>query len=235
VDPWILNTNNGQKRWISLKQEFQNGIVIICSTSMQSDQGSADWVSITYSKYSSLISRPIIIDSLKQVFSQSYFKTDSDELDVVVKLKDGSISYPTNFRTKTKIQIDADAQSYASSNPIYSLGNFTYIDEESKIQFESTIHYLQSRNVTVILLLPPYHPIVYQKFITDPQYSKVRDVESYFRYFASKENIDIIGSYNPNLMNLTSIDFYDGMHPSTETMDKILAGYLSLKHRNCSA
>ena len=64
--------------------------------------------------------------------------------------------------------------------------------------------------------------IVYDKLTTDPQYSMVNEVESYFREFALSENITVTGSYDPNLLNLASADFYDGMHPTREAIDKIL-------------
>lgn len=222
VDPWILNANNNQNRWTSLKQEYQNGIARICSTSLQYNPDSEN-IGSNIDRYFSLISRPIIIASIMEIFRESYYPTDCDELDVAVRLKDGAFSDPSSSRIKTIGQIDSSANEYANRNPIYSLGNFTYIDKDSKTRFESTIHYLKTKNVTVILFLPPYHPIVYQKMKTDSRYMIVGEVERYFKDFALMENIQTVGSYDPNLLNLSSIDFYDGQHPSRETIKKIFA------------
>lgn len=239
VDPWILNANNQQGRWISLRDEYQHGVAKIFSTpvppehnpdnisSSDIDPGIGFYISTDINRYSSLISRPIIIKSIIGLLNNQnqtpYFQTDLEESDVAIKIKDGSLSYPANFRDRTVEQIDKDASDYANSDPIYSLGGFTQIDEKSKFLFESTIRYLKSRNTTIIMFLPPYNPIVYNKMTSDPKYSNVKEVESYIKEFASIENITIVGSYDPNCLNLTSMDFYDGMHPRREGIDKIFA------------
>ena len=225
VDPWILNSHNYQGRWKSLSTEYENGVEYIYANSIVKNQDS-NGIYTNIDPYLSLISRPIIIKSLQQLFSHQergeYFPTELEELDVAIKLKDGTISYPASSKNKTVEEINSGAIEYANREPIYSLGHFTKIDEQSKSLFESTIHYLQNRNTTIVLFLPPYHPIVYDKLTTDPQYSMVNEVESYFREFALSENITVIGSYDPNLLNLASADFYDGMHPTREAIDKIL-------------
>ena len=219
VDPWILNAYSGQNRWETLKDEYQNGVARIGSMPVRSEQD------LIIHRYSSLISRPIVIESINRLLNNqnktSYFQTDLEELDVRIILKDGSIVMPADARNRNVNKVDIDASEHANSDPLYSLGNFTQIDEKSKSQFESTIHYLKSRNVTIILWLAPYHPILYNKMSNDLQYSNVKKSELYFRTFASTENITIIGSYDPNVMNLTSGDFYDYMHPRRETIDKI--------------
>ena len=237
VDPWILNANNQQWKWVSLRNEYLNGIARIFSMPVPSERNpenisSSDispsigfYLQSDINRYVSLISRPIIITSIIRLVNNqnqtSYFQTNLEESNVAIKLKDGSLSYPATIRDRTVEQIDKDATDYANVNLIHSLGNFTQIDEKSKIQFESTIRYLKSRNATVILFLPPYHPIVYNKITSDPKYSLVKDVESYFKEFGSIENITIVGSYDPHRLNLTSMDFYDGIHPKREAIDKI--------------
>jgi hypothetical protein len=222
VDPWILNANNEQDRWTVLKDEYQKGSARFNLTLNMSEPDSYN-SNHDIDRYSSLISQPIIIKSIDKLLSGSYYPTDLNESDVGIKLKDGSLRYPKKVRTTTVDQIDTDASNYAKKVPIYSLGNFTQIDEKSKSQFESTIHYIKSRNATIILFLPPYHPIVYNKMTNDPQYSNLKEVEFYFKHFASTENITIIGSYDPNRMNLTSADFYDGSHLRREAIDELFA------------
>lgn len=221
VDPWILNTNNNQIRWHSLQQEYMNGIARIFPASVQSGLDfESIGLNVDIDRYKSLLSRPIIIDSIKQIFSQSYYPTDRDDLDVGIVLKDGSYSDPLSTRTQTVAEIDSRATIHADGGDKF-LQKFTRTDEGLKNQFESTIHYLKEKNVTVILFLAPYHPIVYKKFMTDPQYTIAREVEAYFKDFAAEEGLTIIGSYDPGFMNLTSEDFTDGMHPNRETVKKI--------------
>jgi len=68
--------------------------------------------------------------------------------------------------------------------------------------------------------LPPYHPIVYNHIKNNKEYKMVDKVEMYLNDYASENNIQLVGSYNPNRFNLNSIDFYDGMHPKDKIMKK---------------
>jgi len=220
VDPWILNANNDQKRWRTLEEEYYDGLARINSTLIVSDQYSMD-IGYYIDRYSSLIARQILFNSINKIISGPCHATDADEADGYIKLTDGSISYPVDIRTRTVEQVDAEANDYAHSVPIFALGNFDQIDEESRQEFEATIQFLKSRNTTVVLFLPPYHPIVYDKIASEAQYSTVGVSESYFREFASAENITLVGSYDPNYLNLSSIDFYDGHHLKRDVVDSV--------------
>lgn len=222
VDPWILNANNDQKRWKTLETEYENGMEILSPAHKVSSRELYD-IKKDLGRYASLISRPVIVESLKTMGSQSYYPTDLEESDVAIRLQDGSISYQESFRNHTAKEIDKDATTYADAAPIYSLGNFEYLDEKNRLSFESTLQYLKNRNTTVILFLPPYHPIVYMKIDSDPNYFMVKESELYFRDLAKKENITLIGSYDPDVQNFTSVDFYDGMHARPEALKKIFA------------
>ena len=219
-----MNGDNDLTKWKTLEHEYRQGLVRISAAPVPSELGFADYIPDT-SRISSLLSRDVIAKSFYSlVINQtSYYPTDREESDVTVKNKDGSISYQAEMRNRSFEEIDASARAYANTGPIFGLGRFTRIDEKSKKHFESTVRYLQSRNVTVILFLPPYHPIVYETMTNDPQYANVKEVESYLKRFASRENITIVGSYNPNVSNLTSSDFIDGSHPRREAIDQLFS------------
>jgi hypothetical protein len=223
VDPWIFNAHNEQTRWTTLKAEYQNGSARIGMKPQQSASGSVhtDITSII-SRYSSLLSRPVVIDSVEQILFGSYYQTDVDDLEVDVILTDGSHSDPWSVRNQSAGRIDAAATLYAKS-PANFIQNFDAIDGNLREQFESTVRYLKANNVSVIFYLSPYHPIAYQKFLTDPEYKTVRDVETYLREYAAAENITLIGSYDPAPFNLTSTDFTDPIHPGREAVKKILS------------
>jgi len=228
VDPWIFNKNNQQNRWMSLKDEYQKGLDIIYSgknlDENRTNTPPYKYINYKYSPYLSLISRPIILKSIQMlVFSDNdeYYPTKLEEGEIAIKLTDGSLSYPNSSENNTISDIDAMAIDYANSNPIYSLGNYNEVDEGLKASFEQTIRYLKSKNAEIVLYLPSYHPIVYEKIKSDPKYSNVLVVESYLKEFSKSENITCIGSYDPEKLNLTSEDFYDGMHPSRRGTEKI--------------
>jgi hypothetical protein len=230
ADPWILNANNDQTKWKTLEPEYRQGLARIGAPPVRSEQVFENIVS-DINQITVFLSRDVLAKSLYQLMRNqiTYYPTDREELDVTVKNKDGSISYAEEMRNTTADKIDASARAYANTVPIFGLGRFTRIDEGSREHFEAAVRYLQSRNVTVILFLAPYHPIVYETIATDPRYANVKAVESYFREFAATENITVVGSYDPGRFNLTSGDFIDGAHPRREVVDSLFTRVASVK------
>jgi len=225
ADPWILNAGNGRDEWRVLQQEYTDGVARFNATRDASGPGPEDIIDY-YDRLSSLIARPILFKSIDKLVSGSYFTTGADEGDMYLKLTDGSIVYPSSITKRTVEEVDTVAQEYADASPIYSLGDFTLLDEGSRSRFEATVDWLKSRNTTVILFLPPYHPIVYDTITADARYARVAEAESYFREFATRENIAVVGSYDPAPMNLTSADFYDGHHLKREVVDRVFLAAL---------
>ncbi|MEC8147383.1 MAG: DUF1574 family protein, partial [Pseudomonadota bacterium] len=100
----------------------------------------------------------------------------------------------------------------------YAMKNFDY-DIESIEKLENFILYLKSNNVTVTLILSPYHPKLYQLMRT--QKPKFLEIEAWYREFAKRNDIRIIGTYDGNTMGCKENEFYDGMHPKKSCMQKL--------------
>ena len=49
------------------------------------------------------------------------------------------------------------------------------------------------------------------------------ELESWFREFANENEIQIIGSYDGGRVGCSGDEFYDGMHPKSSCMVKLLA------------
>ena len=100
----------------------------------------------------------------------------------------------------------------------YSMTEFEY-DSESIENLENLVSYLQENGVTVNLILSPYHPQLYQMMST--QKPIFLEIENWYRGFADRNSIRIIGSYNGNAVGCTEDEFYDGMHPTGSCMQKL--------------
>ena len=71
-----------------------------------------------------------------------------------------------------------------------------------------------------MLVLSPYHPNLYRRIKNErPIYL---EIENNFRNLAKKYNVEIIGSYNPDITDCKDSEFYDGMHPKDICMQKII-------------
>jgi hypothetical protein len=83
------------------------------------------------------------------------------------------------------------------------------------------VSYLQSKQVNVVFYLAPYHPVVYKALLLSPKQKVIVDIEKYYRDFAQKHQLKILGSYDPSKVGLSEKDFYDDMHASKEGVEQI--------------
>lgn len=225
VDPWILNANNSQTRWRALEPEYRAGLARFGLSPVVARQSVTERGVAVARASVSLLSRDVVVRSLDDLLHRrtGYYATNREALDVAVKLSDGSRYYQAETRERTIEEIDAEARPYAEGKLILGLGRFTTVDEGLKQQYFAMIRYLESRNVTVVFFLAPYHPIVYDEITSDPQYANVQEVESLIHGFARAENITVVGSYDPYRLNMTSRDFFDDSHPDREAVDSLFA------------
>lgn len=227
VDPWVLNANNPQEAWTILSPEYSELLkkMHIANSGGMFLQGStffSEIISPQYFKYSI----NYLVDYYKKnrklpVTSSDIYATPKLYGDKNIKLANGTISYNAKFRTKTIKEVNDDAISYSKQEPIYSLGNFLKLDTKRAYLFEKFVELVISDGVEMVLFLPPYHPIVYEKISRDAKYRTVIDAEVYYRNYAGERGIKIIGSYNPAGCSLNEDMFYDGMHPKPEAVKLI--------------
>tara|TARA_B100001057_G_C22839271_1_gene946429 strand:+ start:277 stop:2301 length:2025 start_codon:yes stop_codon:yes gene_type:complete len=96
--------------------------------------------------------------------------------------------------------------------------NFKFNLNSEKI-LDELISYLKKNNIKTSLILSPYHPDLYKMMTED---SKVLiEIESQYNKIAKKNNIEIVGSYNPHIVGCKKNEFYDGAHPRSECISKI--------------
>lgn len=228
LDPWLLNINNGQSRWQSIKNEYDYE-----ASQLNIETNSTAFNSYELKKLQELVSIPYFLASINQLkhkknFKEEeknkYFETKENYLDVSVKRKDGTYAYPIDYRSVNLTQINQAARTYANTVPIYSLGDFTKLS--NKDLFEALISDMLKKKIKVIFFLAPYHPYVYSVIKTNSKYHQVLEAEKYFVKFAKNNKIPLIGSYNPAKINLSEIDFYDGMHLKESAIKKMnVLGY----------
>ena len=134
---------------------------------------------------------------------------------------DGFRLYPLDYRKAEPEKVHASATRYISRSKIYGLKDFVMLDPELRKLLSNLLGLMQRDGVMVELFLSPYHPMVFDFLSSSDDYRIVLEAEKYIRAVATEKKIPIIGSYNPARLNLTATDFYDGMHPKTEAINKI--------------
>jgi len=144
-----------------------------------------------------------------------HFKASDDVPELIDKIRrDGSRVYNVSYANKSLKEVEHDALSFAS----YAMSPFEY-SIENKILFERFI--LSIKNTQkVILVLSPYHPKLFSYLeMHSPHFSRI---ENEVREFAREHNILVVGSYNPKVSGCALDEFYDGMHPTPNCINRML-------------
>jgi competence protein ComGF len=148
----------------------------------------------------------------------SIYKTLKKDNKGLTILKDGTFSYPENFRNRNQQQVLYAANKF--SNKIFGLSEFTALSETKTKLLNEFLDYLQLRKYDVEILFLPYHPVVYDKI--EHNYPMVKEAEILLKKISQQKGIKFYGSYNPESTNTNSSSFYDGMHLKAPAIEKIL-------------
>ncbi|MEG1446678.1 MAG: hypothetical protein RSC58_05365 [Ruthenibacterium sp.] len=141
-----------------------------------------------------------------------------------VKCGDGSLLYTADFRNQTQEAINYNALS--TCNFVLRLEGYPKLGTKMPQVFDKFFAYAKERGVNVVLLLAPFHPIVYDHLVESPEkYGGFMQTEPAIRKLAEKYDLKVFGSYNPYAIDgVTEADFYDGLHCTAKCLDKIIWG-----------
>jgi hypothetical protein len=220
IDPWIFNENNRiPECWKSLSRYYEKLVTEINAKETKRNVFqlnkymqviNLDYTRANYKSYR----------RSKKIRSKKLYVTPTVDVDDVVREPDGSFHFPHEMRFRE----DGSSSPYSPQGTmIRYLNNFGSL---SGIElFEDFVLYLQKKEVKVILLLMPFHPLAYKLFNDNPQYQIVISLEKYLRDFAFRNHIKVIGSYNPERYRLKGEDFIDDTHGREIVMRKIFKEY----------
>ena len=169
-------------------------------------------------------------DLVWNLFSVSYFKTalsscmtDDTNLKYVKTVinegetfrTDGSFCWSKSVREAPKSVIDEKVQNWH----FHLYKNFTDLSNERVVLFTKLLDCIKADGTKIYLLRSPYHPNFYKKLL------KLKGATAAFDFidsYAKKNDIPLIGSFNPADEGLNGSDFYDGPHVRKEVLDKIV-------------
>ena len=211
ADPWILNLHDGQNRYQSINNMYEYWLnrtysnlnpMPFLSNDTHDSEVSSDV------NYSSSLRRFVMLDNKNNMPSHG------DIEGVAKKSYDGSHIYNERYVKASAENIHLGFDRILN----YAMDEFEY-DTEAISNLEAFVSYLKSNNVVVTLVLPPYHPQLYQLMKT--QKPIFLEIESWYRDFAEENELHIIGSYDGELAGCSENEFYDGMHPKNSCMNKL--------------
>ena len=143
-----------------------------------------------------------------------------------IKRADGSVLYFEEFRERPVDQILADAAAASATFNSVHMEGFDALSDTQCQAFDAFIRYARSQGTTVILVLSPWHPYLYDFLLTEPDLHKgFFQVEAWVRQYCAQNDVPLYGSYDPTLIEgLEDIDFFDGLHCKGSGIVKFFPG-----------
>ena len=95
-----------------------------------------------------------------------------------------------------------------------------YIHSQKKEElFTKLIDYLITNKKEVTLVMVPFYEESYDSTLA--QSNLILKIEELFIKLAKNKDLNIIGSYNPKILNCSKNEFYDDIHPAESCHMKI--------------
>lgn len=165
-------------------------------------------------------------EQFRQLFSITYFQASIDYVKQNGSLKidrwgcvddaytgayfavDGSMVYPLEYENTPVEEAIRAALDYDME---YQFGAHQSMSERSKENFEKMIVYMQNQGTEVQLFLCPVSPALWERY-DEGHYPILAQVEEFILEMAEKYDLEVIGSYNPTLLEIPNEAFYDARH-----------------------
>ena len=210
IDPWTFQKDDKRARWKSIESYYN-------SFFNKNDQANhfpyKQLISLSYFQ-NSLKLLPQKITGNNKPVSTHNFKNIG-----ITRLNDGSIVYGKNRRNVSVEEVRKSARLWIGNGMITRYENFHTISQDKWKEFEIFINEIDKKEIKINFILSPFHPMVYEEMVR--KFDVIEVLESEIRTYANNNNIEIIGSFNPEVFDLKEKDFNDETHPKDIGMRKI--------------
>ena len=143
-----------------------------------------------------------------------------------IKRSDGSVLYFEEFRERPVDQVLADAAAASTTFNSVHMEGFDALSDTQCEAFDAFIRYARSQGTTVVLVLSPWHPYLYNYLLNETdQHKGFFQVEAWVRQYCAQNDVPLYGSYDPTLISgLEESDFFDGLHCKGSGIAKFFPG-----------
>lgn len=124
IDPWLFNQNNGQSRWLSIKNDYNRYY------GKELNQNMFNFPIHKYMQLFSLSYFQASIKSLPKIMENNKPIATHEEINnTLTRLIDGTITYGNDYSTRSVREVDDAAKNYINGE-IYSIENFNEISRK---------------------------------------------------------------------------------------------------------
>jgi len=220
IDPWTLKFNM-DTRWKKNKMIYDN---FFKHAKIEGDKNADNYV---WHLVKNLINLEYFIESLKQIKKQRTFSAfenqkiklnDQNDYSVGFKypvtLSDGSHIYSKTYFDKQKnytFNKNTDKANYKILGKLYHKEAISLLSE--------VVNEFRYSGKQVFFLLTPYHPDVFAQDSKEAKY--IQKIELKVKELSKRNDVKILGSFNPNVIGCSNSEFLDYMHAKIECLNKI--------------
>lgn len=198
LDPWIINENSSDNRWLSVVEFKTYWKKIVLGESSQEIKPTLSTMSNNYEKFYYRINKSNLIQ---------------DSSNTTKLTAQGKIIYSNDVINRN---IDEIRKNYLTDLN-YKMDNFN-LSQTKLNELNMLIQYLKNLDIEIYLVLPPYSTDLIE--IYENKLKGHFEAEAIFKNFAIENNLKILGSYN--FKNCGVEEFFDGFHPSATCIGKVL-------------
>ncbi len=230
LDPWMLNANHSETRWMSLQPEYEAMMSLLGF--FDSNIFSIETTNLHL--YLELVSPSYFQASVEQLFKQIgepanstiARRTEEALSEHPIRMFDGTLTYPIAMQNRSEEEVRRVALRYVQIT-LPSFVSFREIDSHYASVLDEFVRFSKSQDIQVVFFLSPYHPEAYQRFIEAQDNSMLVETEAFYRELATRHDVMIIGSYNPELANCHESQFFDGLHPKFICLESLFREAIS--------
>lgn len=217
IDPWMLSEGCLEKRamtegYVQFCKDNQIKVLATEGNWQAQLEKMSQAVSLTYFQSS--------IEYLKKGLHKTRDPIPTDEFytNTDMRRADGSYGYSEEFRNVTEENAYDRVKNYILFKPEL-MTKFNGISPTMQQQLELFLDEIQQSGAKVVLFLSPFNNAYYDHIKTQTDsYVEMLSMEPLLHKIAEKKGISVVGSYDPYTCGLTQMDFYDGLHCSSESV-----------------
>jgi hypothetical protein len=215
ADPWLFHEYNNQKRWRSIKADYNKALLNINLWSKEKNNfNKLKLINEDDEMLNFNLNENILEKAFSKINLNSNFVIPANIKPTENKsliLRDGKRVY--DLKTQNQ-KIEKDIIIYSSMKN-YEFSPLYFRNYDNFISYLKNYHKKE-----VILVLSPYYKPSFE--LTVKKIPAYLEIENKFINLAAKHKIKILGSYDSKLVNCKNNEFYDNMHPKDLCMQKLV-------------
>ena len=219
IDLWSLNFGR-DKRYVQYKKDYLSMINLLNnSENVEKSQHKGEFISIFFNLFNLEYFYRSLNEIIEPNFSKEIMEAPQFEfekgLPYDVIMPDGSLVYSSQVIKEAEIKLE----NLDGLND-YKLVEGSYFQDYAVGFFIELVKYLQKNNIEVFFVLIPYHHSVISNE-SQPILKTIDKVTTKIYDLAKLLQVNVIGSYDPNVLQCTKDEFYGETHPKASCLKKL--------------